>query len=24
MNLENLEEILISKNGSIKEYPFGD
>ena len=24
MNLDNLEEILISKNGSIKEYPFGD
>jgi predicted DNA-binding protein (MmcQ/YjbR family) len=24
MNLDNLEEILSSKNGSIKEYPFGD
>lgn len=24
MNLEQLEKICISKNGSIKEYPFGD
>ena len=24
MNLEQLEKIFISKNGSIKEYPFGD
>lgn len=24
MTLEKLEKILISKNGSIKEFPFGD
>lgn len=24
MNLEKLEKIFISKNGSVKEFPFGD